>query len=303
MTTIAAQGFYNYLNLNKITIPGSILNIENGAFFLCKNLSFLTIEEGIQIIGEGAFNGCISLTSLTIPTSTWYLMDYAFSGCGFESVMVKGNILGGPAIEEQAFGSCKNLVSVTLGEGVLGIGRNAFKGCDKLTTIIIPDSVNVIRENAFLDTAWLNNQPDGVIYAGKVAYTYKGIMPENTFLTIKEGTMAIAYEAFMDNLGLVSVFLPDSVIYIGQYAFSYCPNLTTIKIGKNVAEIVSFAFSNCSSLSVIYFGGQDILEWYEIVKGSGNNSLSYATMYFYSETEITGGNHWHYVDGIPTIWQ
>lgn len=31
---------------------------------------------------------------------------------------------------------------------------------------------------------WFDNQPDGLVYAGLVAYKYNGTMPENTHLTI-----------------------------------------------------------------------------------------------------------------------
>lgn len=39
------------------------------------------------------------------------------------------------------------------------------------------------------------------------------------------------------------------------------------------------------------------------IKSDGNNSLTSATKYFYSETEPTDdGNYWRYVDGVPTVW-
>ena len=43
-------------------------------------------------------------------------------------------------------------------------------------------------------TPWYDNQPDGLVYAGKVAYRYKGTMPQNT--NIIESTLKSAiYEA------------------------------------------------------------------------------------------------------------
>ena len=30
--------------------------------------------------------------------------------------------------------------------------------------------------------------------------------------------------------------------------------------------------------------------------------IASATIYYYSETELTAGNDWHFVDGVPTAW-
>ena len=67
------------------------------------------------------------------------------------------------------------------------IGNHAFCDCTNLTSISIPDSVTSIGNGVFYNTAWYNNQ-NGDIYVGKVYYAYKGTMPENTSVTIKEGT-------------------------------------------------------------------------------------------------------------------
>ena len=77
-----------------------------------------------------------------------------------------------------------------------------------------------IGGGAFNNTAWYNNQPDGLVYAGKVAYNYKGDMPANTQLSIKDGTIGIAAYAFNGCNGLVSIDIPNSVTSIGGNAFS-----------------------------------------------------------------------------------
>ena len=94
------------------------------------------------------------------------------------------------------FSNCTGLTSVTIPNSVTSIGSNAFYGCTSLTSVTIPNSVTSIGESAFYNTAWYNNQPDGVVYAGKVLYAYKGTMPANTSITIEEGTLEIAVSAF-----------------------------------------------------------------------------------------------------------
>ena len=41
--------------------------------------------------------------------------------------------------------------------------------CSSLTSVTIPNSVTTIGNSAFEGTVWYNNQPDGLVYAGKVA--------------------------------------------------------------------------------------------------------------------------------------
>ena len=91
---------------------------------------------------------------------------------------------------------CTYLTNIDIPNNVTSIGSGAFYRCTGLSNITIPDSVTNIRGYAFDDTAWFNNQPDGLIYAGKVAYKYKGIMPENTSVIIMDGTKAISEYAF-----------------------------------------------------------------------------------------------------------
>lgn len=105
---------------------------------------------------------------------------------------------------------------------------------------------------AFAGTAWYDNHPDGMVYAGKVAYTYKGTMPENTEIVFEEGTTGIAGSCFYNNScsGLVSVTIPSSVMTIGDQAFT-CSNLTSVTVDiSSPITIGRYHFSNCANATL-----------------------------------------------------
>jgi hypothetical protein len=167
---------------------------------------------------------------------------------------IKGIILPSTltAIESNAFSGNTQLVSVTFPDSLVSIGDSAFSGNTQLVSVSFPDSPDSlasIGDETFKNTPWekdfLAAQPDGVVYIGKVAYRYKGAMPRNTSLALKEGTVGIAGSAFYRCEGLTSITIPDSVVYINAWAFGRDAGVTRVALGKSVAFIGSDAFRDC----------------------------------------------------------
>ena len=161
-----------------------------------------------------------------------------------------------------------------------------FEGCKNLASISIPNSVSSIGSYAFSGTAWYNNQPDGVVYIGKVLYAYKGDMPANTNITIKDGTIGIACSAFEYCSNLVSITIPNSVTTIGgieryphvyyRGAFVGCTGLTSVTIPNSVNSLGSNTFYECSSLTSVISEIQNPFEIDENVFYSSDTDI-YAT--------------------------
>ena len=154
-------------------------------------------------------------------------------------------------IDYGAFRDCAGLTSVEIPNSVTSIGGYAFQGCTGLTNIEIPNSVTSIGGYAFHGTAFYDNLEDGLIYFGNILYAYKGDMPENTVVEIKDGTTCINPGAFDGYAELVEVIIPSSVTEIGHAAFRNCTSLTSVTLPNNITEISSDLFNGCTNLTNI----------------------------------------------------
>ena len=127
----------------------------------------------------------------------------------------------------------------------------------------------IIGSYAFYGTAWYNNQPDGLVYAGKVAYKYKGTMPANTSISLLEGTLSITGQAFSGCSSLTSVTIPCSVTSIGSRAFFGCSGLTSVNVP--VIDYSSF----CSN-SIVGLIASAINEPVHLIDEEGNEIKEFA---------------------------
>lgn len=167
----------------------------------------------------------------------------------------------------------KSFTEVTVPNFVTIIDDEAFEDCTMLEGITFLGDITRVGWGALEDTAWYGNQPDGIVYVGKVAYKYKGAASQGT-VTIKDGTVSIAPGAFYEcddltdivipegvkSIGrqafdecdkLCSVNIPDSVEIIDRHAFYYCRGLTEVTMGSGVKSIGKYAFYECSALTEI----------------------------------------------------
>ena len=220
------------------------------AIFLPSILSAHDFEmDGIYYIKNSDGN---SVSVSYRGTDSWeYPDEYTGAVTIPPSVTYSGKTYSVTAIGDNAFSGCSSLTSIKIPNSVTEIGHYAFEDCSGLTSVTIPNSVSSIGGGAFYNTPWYNSQPDGLVYAGLVAYKYKGSMQSGTSIVIKDGTLSVTGSCFRGCNGLTSVTIPNSVTSIGGYAFEECGDLTSVTIPNSVTTINSGTFQDCSGLTSV----------------------------------------------------
>lgn len=122
----------------------------------------------------------------------------------------------------------RNLMEVTLPEGLTYLGNYAFFGAAKLKSITLPSTLTTIGLGAFDECAGLTD-----------------ITIPSDVKTIKEGAFG--------GTGLTSVTIPDKVETLGQGVFENCTQLTSINIPKSVKSMGAEMFGYCDALTCITF--------------------------------------------------
>lgn len=287
VTSIGYQAFYNCSKLTSVTIPGSVTDIGGSAFSGCSSLENITIpfvgaKAGLTsndtyqypfgyIFGTLSYTGGVATkqyyygSSTSSPTSNTYYIPSSL-----KSVTVTGgNILYG------AFYGCTGLASITIGNGVISIGKYSFQNCTRLSSVTIGNSVTSIGARAFDGCTGLTSVtiPDSVTSTEDYAFSRcTGLTTVNWNAT--ECTSVGWYSAtsiFAGCSNLATVNIGENVKSIPKFVFRDCKGLTSVTIGNGVTSIGAWSFGGCTRLTNIKFNGT-MEEWNTITKGSDWNN-------------------------------
>ncbi len=262
--------YYQFISGKSDEVAVSYRNYETGKYGgnytdysgyinIPSTVTYNSVTYKVTAVTSHAFDECSSVTSVELPNTITSIGAYAFA-------------------------DCTSLLSINLPNSLTTIGAGAFDGCINLYTLNIPNGVLSIGENAFLATGWYNSQPDGLVYAGNIAYKYKGTMPDGTELTLRDNTKGLSSGVFRNCKGLKSIIVSKSVKTIDSYAFYGCSGLISVGIPSSVTSIGQYAFSGCSGLTSVHI--TDLAAWCKIAFSYASNPLSYAHHLYINDDEV-----------------
>lgn len=232
-------------------------------------------------------------------------------------------------IASNAAYDCSKITSFDAsGSSLTQINDNAFcclGNSSAKATMKLPNTIQKIcfRAFYFANIGTGLTVEDNISYLasadGTVYYLIDGTAATGD-VTIKDNTRVVSDYAF-DNASITSLTMPDTVLSIGIYCFANCSSLTSLTLSNQITVIPNHAFyaSGLTSLVVpasvtqiyvsAFYNHSNITLYFMDPDTTGitlTNDTSFGCLfkayYFYSEDSNTDGKHWHYVNGVPTLW-
>ena len=259
VTEISKRAFQGCAQLVSLTVPASVVEIGDSAFFACTGLKYLVLEDGEKPlrVGSNSYHGVSAGQAIfhDCPLETLYLgrdLHYPESvGEIYNPFFQKGTLrtvtIGESAREigSHAFQGCHSLVSFTVGSGVDRIGDRAFSGCISLRELFFKDGEGTLflgvnrHSTSSKGEALFFDCPIETLYLGR---------------TLDYSTSYFdGYAPFYDQQYLQSVVVGEEVVSLGDRLFWGCHSLSTVTIGGAVEFIGNYVFKECTALIEVVF--------------------------------------------------
>ena len=186
--------------------------------------------------------------------------------------------LGGKPVYEirwNVFENCTGLTSVKIPDSVEVIEASAFEGCTKLASVVVPEGVSWIDKEAFSGCTSLSSVtlPDSLAYLGLNAFSGCNDALFDT-TSIPGVTLVDGWAIDSDRDSLSGVLDLAGVRGIAAYAFKGCQGITGVKIPSGVTAIGEYAFASCSGLKSVWIP-KSVAAIYDGAFGSRVRSIVY----------------------------
>ena len=194
--------------------------------------------------------------------------------------------------KESVYGDFRQVIEIAShfkGLAVEEIDEYCFSGKDELLRVIIPSTVRVIGEMAFVNCKYLNEVK--FLEGGRLTlidrYAFENCK-NLKLINLPSSLTTIAYLAFK-NTGFTQITLPSGLENVGSNAFEGCENLEKVNFEGSVDEWAKINFENeeahpMSIVDSISFGGQAVGEKLTLTSATTIGRLAFYN--FSSVTEI-----------------
>ena len=258
-SSVKAIGDYAFSDskyLTEVSVPSSVESIGNYSFQGCRGINPGATLGHVKSIGNGAFSSCDFPDSITIPASvTWMAFDFLdrFESFVFEEgneyyKLINGTLYNPDGTTLIRFSKKPITEPFVIPPSVINIGDSAFSGYSQ-KSITFSSNLKTIGQGAFAGCSFTSvSLPEGLISIGASAFqSCSGLVS----VYIPDSVNFIGDSAF-EETGLVSVSIPDSVSFIGDSAFSET-GLVEVKLPSNLESLGNLVFLLCQDLKSVSF--------------------------------------------------
>lgn len=276
-STLRTLGEYVFIccfELKSITLPEGIKAIPTGAFTNCRSFTEISLPSTLESIGDFTFgNTKLSVVKYNGTKSGWDNINKGNNNNDLDNAAV---ICMGSDPKE-VYASADNAATV-----IAGLEGGTFKNPNVCTVKIISkeeSDKDFLKEiNEKMCSRW--NEYVKV----NLDLSASGIteIPENSFtganllgITLPNSLESIKTKAFYSTLSLKKIVIPDNVRIIEAEVFYDCRYLVEITLPASLTNIGEYAFSGCDKLKTVKYGGTKA-QW-EALKANiseGNDKLT-----------------------------
>ncbi|MBQ7499976.1 MAG: leucine-rich repeat protein [Clostridia bacterium] len=273
VTALSNGLFYGCTALTSVTIPDTLETIEYGGFIYCSSLAHIDLPDGLKTIDQAAFENCTALESIEIPESVDTLGSDCFHGCtSLTEITIPGNLTD---IPYGSFEACTALEIVRIPVSVTNISLRAFYQSTAITDVYYEGTeeqwaqISIDRYNDTLTSAKIHYNEYSNVVTGTCGDALVWKLNLDTGVLTISGTgdmydynssyifagMEVIYSTdapwFEYKNDIVAVNIADGVTGIGNNAFTFCPNIESINIGKDVEAFNTGCCVTCDSLAAV----------------------------------------------------
>lgn len=126
------EGAFYMLNMDYISIPDSVTEIQHNGFAECYGLKILNLPSNLKTIGDFAFFGCEFSENLVIPDTVTYLGKFGLTETELKNVTFGRGV---NKIPERFFSASFGLKTVKIPKNITEVGSYAFDYCPQLTDV------------------------------------------------------------------------------------------------------------------------------------------------------------------------
>ncbi|MDE6512665.1 MAG: leucine-rich repeat domain-containing protein [Muribaculaceae bacterium] len=169
--TLKAIGYgaFSSTSLKSIVVPKSVTSLERYIFGYCQELESATVLASVSEIPDCMFYYCHKLKSVELPETVTSFGEEAFDQChALETINLPEGLT---SIGQRALSRCHALKTLELPKSLKTIGNYGLENCKSLESVILPESLTTIGDYALNKTKLTTLViPNSVEQIGKAAF-------------------------------------------------------------------------------------------------------------------------------------